>query len=72
MPPKGKKRAKRRSGMLKTPAKPHEMPEILMFSSGSPLRLPAEHAGREIGGRNKLMACEIWLLSLDSNQEPSG
>jgi hypothetical protein len=27
---------------------------------------------RKIGARNKLIAWEIWLLSLDSNQEPSG
>ena len=28
--------------------------------------------GAEIGSRNELMPWEIWLLSLDSNQEPSG
>jgi hypothetical protein len=46
--------------------------EILTFSSGTTLRLRPDRLLRHQWPLKSLMELEIWLLRLDSNQQPSG
>ena len=68
---KGQEKGKAHELCSRLPSRPHEMLDILRLLGTAP-PVAAGMRRPEIGARNELMPWEIWLLSLDSNQEPSG